>query len=381
MLNEGDESVNKTADYFFEKMKKGYNKYINSKKQKLLKRKDLIKYLESFNRIDNNNYINKINNNKNKEHSLNSKPKTIFENSKDRIPENSQKNFTSINYNSDNYINKEPNLNLTLNSNFIDKEKFSNKINLIKSFNNNLSESRKNEILYDSFFNSKNSNSNKNHKGNSVISGNILNLTQSKIPSSLNAYKSLNLLNLNDNKFRPIFTKRKNKISIKKLILSPFKYSDNYKENRFLTKIMTNPNLKLLYGTNEKRAKNNIKSKSISIKKKLSLKNYQYNLIKNTLLPLDISEKKKLLKSFGKINSKCEYNRKMDLVTYLDEIQRKEKELIESHNEIENIYNSNIQRIGFTPSGKRKIHIGKMKFKDIFKTNKKSYKDKYKDLI
>ena len=106
-----------------------------------------------------------------------------------------------------------------------------------------------------------------------------------------------------------------------------------------------NPNLKLLYGTNEKRAKNNIKSKSISIKKKLSLKNYQYNLIKNTLLPLDISEKKKLLKSFGKINSKCEYNRKMDLVTYLDEIQRKEKELIESHNEIENIYNSNIQRM------------------------------------
>ena len=270
---------------------------------------------------------------------------------------------------------------MTLNSNFIDKEKFSNKIYLIKSFNNNLSESRKNEILYDSFFNSKNSNSNKNHKGNSMISGNTLNLTQSKIPSSLNAYKSLNLLNLNDNKFRPIFTKRKNKISIKKLILSPFKYSDNYKENRFLTKIMTNPNLKLLYGTNEKRAKNNIKSKSISIKKKLSLKNYQYNLIKNTLLPLDISEKKKLLKSFGKINSKCEYNRKMDLLTYLDEIQKQEKELIESHNEIENIYNSNIQRIGFTPSGKRKIHIGKMKFKDIFKTNKKSYKDKYSDLI
>ena len=43
----------------------------------------------------------------------------------------------------------------------------------------------------------------------------------------------------------------------------------------------------------------------------------------------------------------------MDLITYLDEIQRKEKELIESHNEIENIYNSNIQRIGFTPSGKK----------------------------
>jgi len=118
----------------------------------------------------------------------------------------------------------------------------------------------------------------------------------------------------------------------------------------------------------------NVKSQSESNKKKLSLLKYQHNLIKNTFLPLDGGEKRKLLESFNKINLSVNDKKKIDLFGYLMEIQKKEKELIQEHNEIEEIYDKNIEKIGFTPTGKRKIHIGKMKFKDIFHKNKEYFK-------
>ena len=43
MSNKEDDSINKTTDYFYEKMKKGYNNYINSRKTKYKKRIELIK--------------------------------------------------------------------------------------------------------------------------------------------------------------------------------------------------------------------------------------------------------------------------------------------------------------------------------------------------
>ena len=47
-----------------------------------------------------------------------------------------------------------------------------------------------------------------------------------------------------------------------------------------------------------------------------------------------------------------------------------------NHNEIEEIYCKNIEKLGFSPTGKRKIHIEKMTFKDVFKNKSKKYKMK-----
>ena len=63
MSNKEDDSINKTTDYFYEKMKKGYNNYINSRKTKYKKRIELIKYLDSLNQVINyNDYLNKNHN-------------------------------------------------------------------------------------------------------------------------------------------------------------------------------------------------------------------------------------------------------------------------------------------------------------------------------
>ena len=147
-------------------------------------------------------------------------------------------------------------------------------------------------------------------------------------------------------------------------------------QNCILKQILVNPDLKLLYDTNENRAKKSVKSQNELSKKKFSLVKYQTNLIENALLPLDSGEKKKLLESFNKINLSAQNRKKVELNKYLKEIQKKEKDLIENHNEIEVNYGKNIEKIGFSPIGKRKIHIGKMLFKDIFIEKKK--RNKYK---
>ena len=146
-----------------------------------------------------------------------------------------------------------------------------------------------------------------------------------------------------------------------------------------MKQILKNPNLKLLYDTDESRAKKSVKSQNESNKKKLSLIKYQSNLIENALIPLDRGEELKLIKSFNKINLSVGNKKKIELNKYLREIQRKEKELIEDHNEIEDNYGKNIEKIGFSPIGKRKIHIGRMKFIDAFLEVKK--RNKYKNIF
>ena len=119
-----------------------------------------------------------------------------------------------------------------------------------------------------------------------------------------------------------------------------------------------------------------IRSHSKSLKKNLSLKKYQQNLVKNTLIPFDRGERIKIIQSFQKINKNVRQNKKLDLFEYIKEIQRQEKELVMNHNEIEEIYCKNIEKLGFSPTGKRKIHIEKMTFKDVFKNKSKKYKMK-----
>lgn len=381
MSIEGDESLYKTADYFYEKMNRGYNKYINSRKQKLAKQIDLINYLDSFDKIDNSKYLNKNKVSKNKPILLNSNKKDIFDYKKSKTSNNSK---NSTNNNSQNYKIKYYNTHINLSSNYNKNAKNYGQINLKTSFNssnlkknfifNNQFDETKKNIRYDSFFDSQKSNSTKHDYINSKFLKNKLLESPFVLSSSLENKKRYYFPKFNNIKINNTFNKRKTKINKTKKILNPFKYSNNYKQNCILKNILKHPNLKLLYDTNEKRAKMNVKSQSESNKKKLSLLKYQHNLIKNTFLPLDGGEKRKLLESFNKINLSVNDKKKIDLFGYLMEIQKKEKELIEEHNEIEEIYDKNIEKIGFTPTGKRKIHIGKMKFKDIFHKNKEYFK-------
>ncbi len=381
MSNKEDDSINKTTDYFYEKMKKGYNNYINSRKAKYKKRIELIKYLDSLNQVINyNDYLNKNHNSKNNEISMN--PSTKY--SLNLISNNLNKSLSNSNNNKN---NKKSNLHINLtSSNFYKNKNNTNQINLKTSFNNpyikqklllhfnnfemTIKNSKKN-------FNCENKNLNlgkKTHLNSNSFNKNLKE-SNSKYPSLLKNNKSSNFA-IFKNKINTSLNKTKLKLNKSRKIINPFKYSNNYMQNCILKQILVNPDLKLLYDTNENRAKKSVKSQNELSKKKFSLVKYQTNLIENALLPLDSGEKKKLLESFNKINLSAQNRKKVELNKYLKEIQKKEKDLIENHNEIEVNYGKNIEKIGFSPIGKRKIHIGKMLFKDIFIEKKK--RNKYK---
>ena len=383
MSTEADDSIHKTVDYFYQKMNKGYNKYINSKKNKFKKRAELIKYLDSFNQaINYNEYLSKNHNSKNNEISAIPNIKSILSYQKSNTSNNSSNNFNNVNNNSSNL-----HINLT-SSYFNKKEKNSNNINLKTSFNNfyikqkiffdnNTSEIRKKNEKYQLIYNSPRINSNKKPQLKSNSFDKKSNESQLKFSPFLKTHKSSNLVTFNN--INTSFNKKKIKLNKSKKNLNPFKYSNNYIQNCILKQILKNPNLKLLYDTDENRAKKSVKSQNESNKKKLSLIKYQSNLIENALIPLDRGEELKLIKSFNKINLSVGNKKKIELNKYLREIQRKEKELIEDHNEIEDNYGKNIEKIGFSPIGKRKIHIGRMKFIDAFLEVKK--RNKYKNIF
>ena len=335
MSTEGNESLYETSDCFYEKMNRGYNKYINSRKQKLAKQIDLINYLDSFDKIDNNKYLNKNKVSKNKPILLNSGKNDIFNYKNSKISKTNSKNST--NNNSQIYKNKYFNTHINLSSNSNKNEKNYGQINLKTSFNsstlknnfifNNKFDETKKNIRYDSFFDSQKSNSTKYEYTNSKFLKSKLLESPFTLSSSLENKKRFNFPKFNNIKINNTFNKRKTKINKTKKILNPFKYSNNYKQSCILKNILKHPNLKLLYDTNEKRAKMNVKSQSDSNKKKLSLIKYQSNLIKNTFLPLDGGEKRKLLESFNKINLSVNGKKKIDLFGYLIEIQKKRKRI------------------------------------------------------
>ena len=384
MSNKEDDSINnKTTDYFYEKMKKGYNKYINSRKAKYKKRIELIKYLDSLNQIINyKEYLNKNHNCKNNDISM--KPTTKYalsfhtfynlnnslsnsNNNKNIKPSNLHINLTSSSFNKNINNSNQINLKTSFNNSYIKKK--------LLFFNNNLEKTdTKKDLNYEY---QKLNISKKTHLNTNSFNKNIKE-SSLKFPSLLKNNKSSNLVILK-NKINSSLNKNKLKSNKSKKIINPFKYSNNYMQNCILKHILVNPDLKLLYDTNENRAKKSVKSQNELSKRKLSLEKYQTNLIENALLPLDLGEQKKLLESFNKINLSVQNKKKIELNKYLKDIQKKEKDLIENHNEIEVNYGKNIEKIGFSPIGKRKIHIGKMLFKDIFIENKKSnkYKKKY----
>ena len=356
--------TNKKSDYLFEKINKGYNHYINLKKKKNKNKDILFKYSDSFNHKDNSHdYFYKKKSNKIKTIQL----RTEF----NSISTNPKSIFTNIS---------------NISKDIFKKEKKFNEINLKTSFNsyklkpkvhfNNITEQTKEKAKYDSIFTSKKLSYDKELKFDKSIKKSNLKNIKLNILSPLLIHKRTNLNTSTSDKNKYSLYKIRKKI--KKKTLNPFKYENNYTQNHFLKQIIENPNLKLLYETDEKRVKNMVKSKSKSNKKRLNLINYQNNLINNSLIPLTAGDKRNLLISFKKINSSIKSREKIDLFNYLQEIQQKEKTLVENHNKLNEEYAKNIEKIGFSAQ-KRKLHIGKMEFTDIFKEKKymKKYKNKF----
>ena len=148
------------------------------------------------------------------------------------------------------------------------------------------------------------------------------------------------------------------------------KYSVDFVKDSIYRQILNNPNLKILYQTNENRIKKMIKSQSKRNKKKLTILKYQNNLMNNSISPLNDEQKFRIMKSFSKINNYCATQKIINLQKYLNEIQNKEKKIINFHNNLNQRYITNIKKIGLSPK-KHLYKMEKVSFKDIFK-NKKS---------
>ena len=386
MLKKNEKSFNNT-DYLFEKMNSENKNYIiNKRKQKLSKETNLINYSDN---VNNKEYFDNNKNHKSKIILLNYDIKNISSNS-NRISNTANNSKIKFDYIKDNNkSNKKIILdsNLNTSSNYKNKKKnyTLNNFNLKSHFNsfnflnkniilNNFKENNKNN-RYKSIVDYPTINIKKPEHFNSVFFKDRL--SEAKLsPLYFHKFdKNINLIRINYNINRT-FNKQKNKKNKNNKIFSPFRYSNNINENHILKQILKHPSLKTLYETNEIRARNMIRSHSKSLKKNLSLKKYQQNLVKNTLIPFDRGERIKIIQSFQKINKNVRQNKKLDLFEYIKEIQRQEKELVMNHNEIEEIYSKNIEKLGFSPIGKRKIHIEKMTFKDVFKNKSKKYKMK-----
>lgn len=193
-------------------------------------------------------------------------------------------------------------------------------------------------------------------------------LSNLNLPSKLNKSKKksviidrINTINTINTSFDLRSKKNNKNSSLNK------KYSNNFLKNAIYKTIINNPNLKILYQTNENRIKQSIKCQSKSNKRKFTILKYQKNLIKNTISPLNDDQKYKLMKSFSKINDTVGNLKRINLQKYLNEIQNKEKIIIDFHNKLNEDYIQNIKKIGLSPE-KYLLKVERVQFKDIFKS-------------
>ena len=167
----------------------------------------------------------------------------------------------------------------------------------------------------------------------------------------------------------PLYVSRNKNYNFKiKKQKSPLKrkYSNNFVKDTIYKQILCNPNLRILYQTNENRIKKMIKSQSKKNKTKFTILKYQKNLMNNSISPLNEEQKYKIMKSFSKINNYLITEKRINLQRYLNEVQKKEKKIIHFHNKLNQRYINNIKKIGLSPE-KHLLKMVKITFKDIFK--------------
>jgi hypothetical protein len=176
--------------------------------------------------------------------------------------------------------------------------------------------------------------------------------------------KNNKILSLTTDDFNPINKEKKNLqkelIKKKKNIMKELLKEKKYR------KILKNPDLKVLYNINRKKMIKMIKSQSKTNKLKLSLIDYQNNLIRNNPKLKTEFLKRTLNKGFQylQIQYKMTEKKTKSLVKYINYIQNKELDVInESNNFNQNLYSKMIE-LGFSPR-KYDFKVEKIEYKDV----------------
>ena len=144
---------------------------------------------------------------------------------------------------------------------------------------------------------------------------------------------------------------------------------DSILKSRIYNNILKNPDLELLYNINKKKIVKMIKSQSKNNKLKLSLIDYQNNLINNCPKLKTENHIYNLNKGFQYLNAQNQTNESESLVDYIDFIQHKELDTINQSN----LYNQNLYfkfiELGLSPR-KFNLRPEKIEYKDVLNNYK-----------
>ena len=126
----------------------------------------------------------------------------------------------------------------------------------------------------------------------------------------------------------------------------------NFYKNMMYKKILNNQNLKILYNIDQKKVNKMIESQSTDNKMRMSLKEYQNNLLKNNLTFITKNNCNLLLNSFKTIYDKnrTKHKKRGIIYNYINNIQKKEVNIINKNNkENENLLNK-FKELGISPT-------------------------------
>lgn len=176
--------------------------------------------------------------------------------------------------------------------------------------------------------------------------------------------KNAKILSLTTDDFNPI---NKGKAKLQKELLKKKKniFKELLKDKKY-RKILDNPDLKVLYNINRKKMIKMIKSQSKTNKLKLSLKEYQNNLIRKYPKLKSDTLRTTLNRGFQylQFQNKATEPKSRSLVKYINNIQNMELDVInESNNFNQNLYSKFIE-LGFSPR-KYNIKAEKIEYKDV----------------
>jgi hypothetical protein len=272
----------------------------------------------------------------------------------------SKKNSKPINIEQNKNKNKNENENLFVKKS-INLLNFSKKMKKLNNNSDNSSLFKPNLTLSNqriSIPSPKQRNTDNDEKKNNLIQNN------ESIEIEKETEKNTKILSLTTDDFNPI-NKEKNNLQKEKIKKKKNIMKELLKEKKY-RKILKNPDLKVLYNINRKKMIKMIKSQSKTNKLKLSLIDYQNNLIRNNPKLKTEFLKRTLNKGFQylQIQDKMTEKKTKSLVKYINYIQNKELDVInESNNFNQNLYSKMIE-LGFSPR-KYDFKVEKIEYKDV----------------
>jgi len=218
----------------------------------------------------------------------------------------------------------------------------------------------------------------KNNSKNNIIKIKKLSVTSSKFNSSKTiekiskSEKKENIKNNTYSIFPSKFKNNNNNNKIKLIIKKKEKDNtiyDSILKNRVYNNILKNPDLELLYNINRKKIVRMIKSQSKNNKQKLSLIDYQNNLLRNCPKLKSENHIYNLHKGFQYLNDQNQTNESESLIDYINFIQHQELDVINQNN----LYNQNLYfkfiELGLSPK-KFNLRPEKIEYKDVLNNYK-----------